>query len=87
MEAPFRVGERINQDQLRGWEYLGLSGKPGLDKDSVRRFKKGDWTLEVRAYKDPRAATRVVAIRTRAEDDHFWAETRTRLMRHRPRKS
>ena len=49
MEAPFKTGERVHPDQLRTWEYVGLSGKPGRDKHSVRRFKKGDWTLEVHA--------------------------------------
>ena len=83
MEAPFSVGERVNREQLRTWEYVGLSGKPGIDKHSVRRFKKGDWTLEVRAHKDPLSPTRVVSIRTLAEDDQIWSETRTRLMRFR----
>ena len=39
MEAPFEIGERVHPDQLRTWEYVGLSGKPGRDKHSVRRFK------------------------------------------------
>ena len=82
VEAPFRIGERVEPDQLQTWEYVGLSGKPGLDEHSVRRFRKGDWTLEVRAHKDPHSPTRVVSIRTRAEDGEYWAETRTRLMRH-----
>jgi hypothetical protein len=82
MEAPFKIGERVHPDQLRTWEYVGLSGKPGLDRHSVRRFKKGDWTLEVRAFKDPRALSRVISIRTLDEDAELWAETRTRLMRH-----
>jgi hypothetical protein len=82
MEAPFKTGERVHPDQLRTWEYVGLSGKPGHDKRSVRRFKKGDWRLEVHAHKDPRALSRVVSIRTLAEDDEHWTETRMRLMRH-----
>lgn len=82
MEAPFEIGERIHPDQLRTWEYIGLSGMPGRDKHPVRRFKKGDWTLEVHAHKNPNSSSRVVSIRTLAEDDQYWAETRTRLMRH-----
>lgn len=84
VEAPFRIGDRVTRDQLRTWEYVGLSGKPGRDKHSMRRFKKGDWTLEVGAQKNPRSPTRVVSIRTLAEDEEHWAETRARLMRHKP---
>lgn len=82
MEPPFKTGERVHPDQLQTWEYVGLSGMPGRDKHSVRRFKKGDWTLEVRAHKNPRSPSRVASIRTLSEDDDYWAETRTRLMRH-----
>jgi hypothetical protein len=82
MEAPFEVGDRLRPDQLWTWEYVGLSGKPGRDKHSVRRFKKGEWILEVRAHKDPSSVSRVVSIRTLAEDGEYWAETRKRLMRH-----
>ncbi len=84
MTAPFTIGERIRPDQIRTWEYVGLSGMPGRDKHSVRRFKKGDWVLELRAQIDPRATTRVVSIRTLHEDDRHWVETRARLMRHKP---
>ena len=82
MEAPFAIGERVHPDQLQTWEYVGLSGKPGRDKHSVRRFKRGDWILEVQAHKNPNPSSRVASIRTLAEDDQYWAETRTRLMRH-----
>jgi hypothetical protein len=82
MEAPFKIGERIHPDQLIAWEYVGLTGKPGQDKHAVRSFKKGDWRLEVRAHRSPRAMSRVVSIRTLAEDDKHWTETRMRLMRH-----
>jgi hypothetical protein len=81
VEAPFMIGERVHPDQLRTWEYVGLSGKPGRDKDSVRRFKKGDWALEMRAHKNPRSLSRVVSIRTLAEDHEYWTESRTRLMK------
>jgi len=82
MEAPFKIGERVHPDQFRTWEYVGLSGKPGRDKHSVRRFKKGDWILEVQAQKNTSSSSRVVSIRTLAEDDQYWAEARTRLKRH-----
>jgi len=82
VEAPFEIGERIHPDQLQTWVYAGLTGKPGRDKHAVRRFTKGDWTMEVRAHKDPRTPSRVVSIRTLAEDDEYWVETRMRLMRH-----
>ena len=87
MKAPFEIGDRVNPDQLRNWEYLGLSGKPGRDRHSVRRFRKGDWTLEMRAYKDPRSPSRVVSIRTLAEDDEHWSEARSRLMKHQRKQS
>jgi hypothetical protein len=87
MEAPFSTGQRLHPDQLHSWEYVGLSGMPGRDKHSVRRFKKGDWVLEMHAHKDPRAVSRVVSIRTIAEDADLWAETRTRLMRHKQQPS
>ncbi len=82
MTAPFTIGERVRPSQITTWEYLGLSGTPGLDKQSVRRFKKGEWILELYAHESPRATTRVVSIRTLAEDDQHWSETRARLMRH-----
>lgn len=82
MEAPFEIGDRVHPDQLRTWEYVGLSGKPGRDKHSVRRFRKGEWTLEVHARRDPQSSSRVVSIRTLAQDTQHWAETRARLMRH-----
>lgn len=85
MEAPFGVGERVDPEQFGTWEFVGLSGRPGLDKHSVRRYKNVDWTLEVRAHQDPRSSTRVVSIRTLAEDAHHWSETRARLMRHKTR--
>ena len=82
MKAPFEVGERVERDQLITWQYAGLTGKPGRDAHAVRRFRKGDWVLELRAHKDPVASARVVSIRTLADDDEYWSETRKRLMRH-----
>ncbi len=83
-QIPFEVGEQVTPDQLLSWEYKGVTGKPGRDKHSVRRFKKGEWVLEVRAHKDPAARTRVLSIRTQSQDAVHWLETRQRLMRHRP---
>jgi hypothetical protein len=83
--APFEIGERVHPDQLISWVYTGLSGKPGKDKDAVRRFKKGSWILEVRAHEISTRVTRVVSIRTQDEDESHWKETRERRMRHRIR--
>lgn len=80
--SPFEIGERVHRDQLLTWEYTGLSGKPGRDAHAVRRFRKGDWVLELHAHESPGATSRVVSIRTLAEDDKHWAGTRERLMRH-----
>lgn len=81
-DAPFRIGERIRPDQLVTWSYLGLSGRPGRDKHAVRRYRKGDWVVEIRASGSFRAPSVVASIRTSAEDDQFWKETRARLMRN-----
>jgi hypothetical protein len=83
IQVPFRVGERVHPDQLAAWTYTGLCGKPGKDKDAVRRFRKGLWVLEVQALENPGRATRVVSIRSADEDNHHWRETRQRLMRNR----
>ena len=81
MDMPFEVGEKVTADQLVGWDYKGLSGKPGA-KGASRRFGKGHWILEVCAHVNPRARTHVMAIRTLAADATHWRETRERLMRH-----
>lgn len=81
MKTPFEVGDRIAADDLVGWEYKGLSGKPGSD-EGRRRFAKGDWILEVQAMVNPKARTRVMAIRTREADNVHWQETRERIKRH-----
>ena len=82
MEAPFKVGQRVHPEELLHWDYTGLSGKPGRDKNAVRSFRKGDWVMELYAHSNPGASTRVVSIRTLAEDTRHWTETRARLMRH-----
>lgn len=76
--APFQVGERVRRDQLVAWTYAGLSGKPDKDKDAVRRFKKGEWVLEVRAYGDRTRPARVLSIRTTVQDDQHWKAARQR---------
>lgn len=83
IEPPFQVGERVHQSQLASWAYTGLSGKPGKDKNAVRRFKKGIWVLEVFAHERSARASRVASIRNSDEDEIYWRETRERLMRHR----
>ena len=83
IEPPFQVGERVHPSQLISWAYAGLSGKPGIDKNAVRRFKKGTWVLEVLAHERSVRASRVVSIRNSDEDEIYWRETRERLMKHR----
>ena len=82
IDTPFRVGERIRPEELVTWNYLGLSGRPGHDRHAVRRYRKGDWVLEIRANVNVRTPAVVTSIRTSLEDDAFWKETRTRLMRN-----
>ena len=82
-QAPFKAGDRVRSEELATWQYVGLRGRPGKDKTAVRRFTKGQWSLEVYAHLDHRRSTRVVSIRTLEEDATFWRETRQRLMRHR----
>jgi len=73
---PFEIGERVDPGQLASWVYTGLSGKPGKDKNAVRRFKKGIWVLEVRAHEHSTRTSRVVSIRNSEEDETYWRETR-----------
>lgn len=82
-EAPFKVGQRIRPEDLATWQYAGLSGIPGRDKHAVRRFTKGDWSMEVRALINRSKLTSVVSIRTSEQDAMYWQETRERLMRNR----
>ena len=83
-DMPFRIGERIRPDQLATWNYIGLSGRPGRDRHAVRRYRKGDWVLEIHATLSFKNPSFVTSIRTAAEDDAFWKETRQRLMRNKP---
>ena len=85
IKAPFQVGDLVRSNELATWNYTGLAGKPGVDKDAVRRFTKGSWVLEVGAHRNTSRTSRVVSIRTSDEDEAYWKETRQRLMRHRSR--
>ena len=84
-KAPYDVGDRIDQNELKSWVYSGLTGKPGRDKHTVRRFTKGMWVLEVHAHVRRDAPSRVVSIRSSDADEVFWSETRDRLMSHKRR--
>ena len=85
-KAPFEIGDRVDQNRLTTWIYTGLSGKPGRDKNAVRRFKKGIWIIEVHAHVRPDKISRVVSIRSSDVDEQFWSVTRDRLMRNKWRK-
>jgi len=76
--APYEVGQRVRPQELYGWTYTGLQGKPGIDADSVRRYVKGDWVMQIRAHADQGRSAAVVSIRTRAEDAQWWATERRR---------
>lgn len=73
---PFEIGDRVEPSQLVSWVYTGLSGKPGKDKNAVRRYKKGIWVLEVRAHEHSTRTSRVVSIRNSDDDETFWRESR-----------
>jgi hypothetical protein len=74
---PFRAGDLVRPSGLEGWAYVGLSGRPD-DVSAVRRYRKGHWVLELRARSNVGLATKVVGIRTIAEDDDWWAAERER---------
>jgi len=57
-----------------------VTGRPDADRDAVRRYRKGDWILELRAFVDRNRPARVVAIRTRAEDERWWSDERMRRL-------
>ena len=71
--APFELGERVLPGELFGWEYTGLSGRPGAT-GATRRYVKGEWVLELLAQADRKRITKVVTIRTLSEDKRWWAE-------------
>ena len=74
---PFSVGDLVRPSALHGWTYTGLAGKPD-DPAALRRYRKGEWVLELRARANVSLQTRVVSIRTTAEDDMWWAAERRR---------
>lgn len=82
--APYELGQLVRPQELYGWTYTGLQGKPG-GAESVRRYVKGDWVLQVRAHSDPRRNAAVVSIRTREQDSQWWTTERTRLRQLAPR--
>ncbi len=70
---PFEIGQRVLPADLFGWIYSGLSGKPG-ESGASRRFTKGIWVLALIAHADRKRRTRVVTIRTKLDDEQWWAE-------------
>jgi len=77
-DAPYEVGQLMHPQELFSWTYTGLQGKPG-DADSVRRYVKGDWVLQVRAHADQRRSATIISIRTREQDAQWWRAWRSRL--------
>ena len=75
--APYQVGQRVLPQELYGWTYTGLQGKPG-DADSVRRYTKGDWVMQIRAHANQSRSAAVVSIRTREQDAQWWLAERRR---------
>jgi hypothetical protein len=89
-EPPFLIGDWVVPKTLIGWSYSGLAGRPD-DPSAVRRYRKGDWVLELSARSNVALRARVVAIRTTLEDDAWWSDERRRRarepVRHRPHRS
>jgi hypothetical protein len=75
-QPPFEIGDRIRPSELHGWTYVGLSGRPDRDAHAVRRYRKGHWCLELRAYANRALLAKVVSIRTLEEDTAWWAAKR-----------
>lgn len=74
---PFELGGRVRPNDLIGWVYTGLSGRPG-ESGAARRYVKGQWVLEVAALADRKRSARIVALRTQTDDEHWWAEKAAR---------
>jgi hypothetical protein len=70
---PFEIGQRITPSALLGWNYLGLSGRPG-EPNAVRRYGKGMWFLELSALINKQRPARVLSLRTESEDRQWWLE-------------
>jgi len=77
-DAPYEAGQLVRPQELYSWTYTGLQGTPG-DADSVRRYVKGDWVLQVRAHADQRRSATIISIRTREQDAQWWTARRSRL--------
>ncbi len=73
LSPPFEVGERVLPADLLGWDYTGLSGTPGSSGAS-RRYTRGMWVMELIAHTNKQKPTRVVTMRTQADDKLWWAE-------------
>jgi hypothetical protein len=80
-DVPYAVGQQVRPQELYGWTYTGLQGRPGVDAHSVRRYVKGDWVLQVRAHTDQRRSATVISIRTREQDAQWWTDERSRIRR------
>ena len=76
MISPFQVGDRVSSADLATWSYVGLSGRPDVDRNAVRRYTKGQWVLEVRALSDRNRPSRVMSVRTSGEDADWWQDQR-----------
>ena len=79
--SPFSVGDKVRPDQLVGWTYTGLKGKPDKEKDAVRRYRKGQWIVELRAHSDRSRLARVMSVRTIAQDQAYWSDQRQRRVK------
>lgn len=84
-KAPFKIGDRVDANDLKSWVYTGLSGKSLKDKDAVRCFTKGMWVLEIYTHVRADRDSRVVSIRSADTAIESWRATRDRLMRNKSR--
>ena len=71
--APFEVGDRVAPDRLFGWSYVGLRGLAD-QPDASRRYTKGVWVLQLRAYANKSRPARILSLRTESEDKQWWNE-------------
>ena len=76
--APHRVGEKVCPNELLGWVCTGLQGKPDKERAAVRRYRKGQWVMEVPAYSDRSRFAGVMSVRTVAQDEAYWSNRRQR---------
>ena len=79
--SPFSVGDKVRPKELIGWIYTGLQGIPDKERDAVRRYRKGQWVMEVRAHSDRYRFARVMSIRTIAQDAAYWSDQRQRRVK------